>query len=63
MSAYFDELEFELLALHYINEYFGGTKKIEKTFNDFKLNEVKIYISIFLLMYFLIEKYLRILLL
>ena len=44
MNSSFEDLEFELLALHYLNECVG-IKLIEKYCNEYKSNEVRpIYI-------------------
>jgi hypothetical protein len=40
-NSRFVEIEFELLALYYLNVYYGGIDKIKKIFYDYKLNEVR----------------------
>ena len=40
-NSRFVEIEFELLALYYLNVYYGGIDKIKKIFFDYKLNEVR----------------------
>ena len=37
-----DEIEFEILALYYLNQnYVGGIDRIKKIFYDFKSNQVR----------------------